>query len=881
MGELFVGETIHPAPHHHKRQKQYHKMKLSSNFKYFVIAIMTFIVFNAFFTKSISLIFVEPLLSTIEKSVFNDIIVWLIVLYACYSIYSKIKNNAKIPTTLIYSSIFYLVAFGYYRINNSFYFVPSSLLEAFKVLDYLLLVPVVVLILKAIEFTKDRKIKSEQQSSSDNDEPTVITEKNDILNRLKIVKSIEEKIIITNSPKESYPIGIVAEWGNGKTTILHTLIKHFEEKPEYTTIEFNPWKCSSPEKIIETFFKLLKEKLSPYSFTINNKIEEYIASLTTLSKNSILDSLNELVEKFTAEPNIEGQYDKIKKEIVSIDRKIIITIDDLDRLNKKEIYEVIRLIRNTANFPNVFFVVAYDKAYVLKAIEEINTHNSHFFLEKIFQVEETLTPIKTITLEGELIERMHLILKGKSKEGFNYFIEQSRIIRKMGSLHNRKIPFIENLRDVKRFVSSFEMRYKIIGDEVFIPDLLWLELLRYKVPGFYNYFQYNYTDIVEESKLNWPTGDTSPNLIVLRNVKDGNSKTKLAEYLEKESYPKKECINEIMTYLFVDKPKSSRFDKENINEHLSISFPTKFDRYFDWDLNDDLSDVLFDKMRDKSTDEFKQWISEIYLQKNRIKNLRERFQNIRFFDSREDFKKIINVIFHFANLKNPVPNGIFRREYLGYDYIFILRFFDSNSVLQNIYKDNKEQLKAFLKTFLETDSAEYYYNNDFVTNLYEKGYDWVSNLFVDRGELLEIIFTNFENALKRSNRLTMSLIWHYQNCRPRGLVDHGENRYSNDLARPTEEPANKLLKEFVIENDIDGFIRYCIVDNRFNNFQLNSNFLFNVFGGREIAEKFFSNPAIKSAYRAEFSKLIKDSFIEGKHKEEGFPRDYFKVIPVD
>jgi ABC-type dipeptide/oligopeptide/nickel transport system ATPase subunit len=854
-------------------------MKANSNLKYFVIAILVFIVFNALITKTITLILVEPLFSTIEKSVFNDIIVWLIVLYACYKVFNKTRNYANIPTVLIYFSAFYAIAYIYYRLNDTFYFVPSWLFNGLKVLDFLILIPSFLILLKIGEFLFFKNPDDNGVCSEDNDEPTVITEKNDVLNRLKIVKSIEEKITNTNSPKESYPIGIVAEWGNGKTTILHTLIKHFEEKPEYTTIEFNPWKCSSSEKIIETFFKLLKEKLSPYSFIINNKIEEYVVNLTTLSKNSILSSTSELVEKFTSEPNIEDQYDKIKKEIIAINRKIIITIDDLDRLNKKEIYEVIRLIRNTANFPNVFFVVAYDKEYVLKAIEEINTHNSHFFLEKIFQIEETLTPIKTMTLEGELIKRMHSILKGKSKEGFDNFIEQSRIIRKMGSLHNRKIPFIENLRDVKRFVNSFEMRYKIIGDEVFIPDLLWLELLRFKVPSFYNYFQYNYTDIVEESKLVWTGGDTSPNLIVLIGFKEG--KTKLDEHLKNENYPKKEFIKEIMTYLFMDKPKSSRFDKEKINEHLSISFPTKFNRYFDWDLNDDLSDVLFDKVREKSTEEFKQWISEIYLQKNRIKNLRERFQNIQFFESEEDFKKVINVIFHFANLINLYPNGTYQREYLGYDYIFILRLFNSNNVIKNIYENDEVKLKAFLTTFLQTDSSKYCYNNDFVNNLYEKGYDWISNLFENRSELLDIVFSNFKNAIRKSSKLSMSLIWHYNNCKSRGLIEHGDGVYSNAIPRGIEEPANKLLKSFVIENDIDGFIRSCVDKKQNNNYQLDTKFLFDVMGGRDVAEEFFANFETKSKYKEEFSKLIKDTFTVGKYREEGFPRDYFKVIPVD
>ena len=127
----------------------------------------------------------------------------------------------------------------------------------------------------------------------------------------------------------------------------------------------------------------------------------------------------------------------------------------------------------------------------------------------------------------------------------------------------------------------------------------------------------------------------------------------------------------------------------------------------------------------------------------------------------------------------------------------------------------------------------------------------------------------------------MPLIRHYNNCKSRGLVNHGENRFSNDLAREIEKPARLLLKNFVIKNDIDGFIRSCIEKNRYDNYQLDSNFLFEVMGSRKEAEEFFANPKVKSIFREEFSNLIELSFTVGKHREEGFPKDYFKVIPVE
>jgi len=68
--------------------------------------------------------------------------------------------------------------------------------------------------------------------------------------------------------------------------------------------------------------------------------------------------------------------------------------------------EVIRLIRNTANFYNTFFIVSYDKVYVNNALKEAAIHNHEKFLEKIFQLEVNLPYYKKAQLINELRDKM-------------------------------------------------------------------------------------------------------------------------------------------------------------------------------------------------------------------------------------------------------------------------------------------------------------------------------------------------------------------------------------------------------------------------------------------------------------------------------------------
>ena len=41
-----------------------------------------------------------------------------------------------------------------------------------------------------------------------------------------------------------------------------------------------------------------------------------------------------------------------------LDKPILVVIDDIDRLEKEELFEVLRLIRNTGNFTNLIYSVS-------------------------------------------------------------------------------------------------------------------------------------------------------------------------------------------------------------------------------------------------------------------------------------------------------------------------------------------------------------------------------------------------------------------------------------------------------------------------------------------------------------------------------------------
>ena len=66
-------------------------------------------------------------------------------------------------------------------------------------------------------------------------------------------------------------------------------------------------------------------------------------------------------------------------------KPIVVVLDDIDRLSTSEIRDVFKLVRLTANFPNIIYIVAFDRNRVEEALAEQGVPGRDY-LEKILQV---------------------------------------------------------------------------------------------------------------------------------------------------------------------------------------------------------------------------------------------------------------------------------------------------------------------------------------------------------------------------------------------------------------------------------------------------------------------------------------------------------------
>ncbi len=293
-------------------------------------------------------------------------------------------------------------------------------------------------------------------------------------NTKKYISVLAEKLLATNINEHSFAVGVTGEWGVGKTTFLDTLKEEIKNKADI--VEFNPWLCRTPQQVTHDFFNSLREQLSPIYSILSNSIKEYAKLL-----NNITISSNQTFAMDMIIPaKEESLYEKKKNlsdKFAQLSRPVIVFIDDIDRLEREEVFEVLRLIRNTADMSNIIYVAAYDKEYVTCVLNEKNIKDAHSYLEKIFNVEVHLPKIEDYFIWEDLkaeINKQDCTEKNISQGLFKAF-----------NIYDRELILnvLDNYRRTKRFARlyMFSVKYLLESSswgEIGLKDLFWIELLQ-------------------------------------------------------------------------------------------------------------------------------------------------------------------------------------------------------------------------------------------------------------------------------------------------------------------------------------------------------------------------------------------------------------------
>ncbi len=301
--------------------------------------------------------------------------------------------------------------------------------------------------------------------------------------------------------------GLIGPWGTGKSSVANLVVEIVGERA--TTVRFEPWMVTTREALAAEFFATLGRHVLPKSgeddsTAKRSRFYRYaskalgvisvgahaigtvvpgasVGATAVKSASEALELAAQGLELHADGPSLREARDEISKDLCGLPLPILIVIDDIDRLDRDEVRTLFQLIKACADFPNVRYLLLFDREQVLHALEGA-VNDPSAFLEKIVTLQFDLP-------EATSRQRSALLDEALSSLGIHETLEKQHMDRLAMAFDEVLLPGLSTVRQVKRFVSTVRALLPgviVDGHRNIDPaDFLLLEYLRQYVPSVY------------------------------------------------------------------------------------------------------------------------------------------------------------------------------------------------------------------------------------------------------------------------------------------------------------------------------------------------------------------------------------------------------------
>ena len=309
----------------------------------------------------------------------------------------------------------------------------------------------------------------------------------DRLQRASIAKSFVGQVLDLDATR-GLAVGVFGPWGSGKTSFVN-LARRVLERTGIPTLDFNPWMFNGEEQLVVRFFGEVSASLGQQKELRNvaQAIAKYggaVAGVASIASTVLgvpaLTQVGAVIKLTGRRKGVRELRKSVEAGLRERKRPIVVVLDDVDRLTFPEIRQVFKLVRLTASFPNLIYIVVCDRHRVEQALNEQSQGNDGFgrkYVEKIIQFPFDLPAVPQHLLRSEFEEALTDALVGVDPAPF----ETAEL---WPSVYADIIdPLIRNLRDVRRYATAVRGTAADLAGEVEMADLLGLEAIRLFLPA--------------------------------------------------------------------------------------------------------------------------------------------------------------------------------------------------------------------------------------------------------------------------------------------------------------------------------------------------------------------------------------------------------------
>ncbi len=347
---------------------------------------------------------------------------------------------------------------------------------------------------------------------------------------LKTIVEVIAANLTRNITIGGYTIGLEGNWGSGKTTLANFVMEKVKKDDSpIKVIRFDPWLIGNKSAFIPSFLGDLATSVDEYEqstkrwwhiiFWIKRKFGRGIAAkITRYGKFSLILSSTTMplasidptgaaavtavglrgfgeISKFfgstaKAIPALKSDISAALLKLSAHNRfpRFVVVVDDSDRLEPPEALEILRLIREVADFPLITYLVCFDKKILEQQVcNVLRISEGAEYIEKMFNQIISLPPQEPFALRRQLTNLLRQSFPAEfttvdqNEKDYGY--------RKYLLFDVWTGTLLKTPRDVVRLTDAIKFGWVYLPATSDFIDFGWLQLVKLKAPDLYRFVQ--------------------------------------------------------------------------------------------------------------------------------------------------------------------------------------------------------------------------------------------------------------------------------------------------------------------------------------------------------------------------------------------------------
>jgi hypothetical protein len=298
----------------------------------------------------------------------------------------------------------------------------------------------------------------------------------------------------TRTDPSSIVIGLYGPWGGGKSSTLNLMEEALTVYSHVVVVRFNPWLFNGEDQLVRGFFDTLAATLDHSLQTaghgIGSLLRDYgaLLSLASFSTAGMVRPSSHKANKGTTDSSEGMRLDEMKDGVEKLlqrgGKRVVVLIDDIDRLDRAEMQAVFKLVKLSASFASTSYLLSFDDEMVASSIGERYAQAGYEagrnYLAKIIQVPLHLPPPDTLQLRQMVFDGIEAALR---LSGIELGQEDADAFARhfVAGLE----PRLGTPRHAKLYVNAVTFALPLLKEEAHPVDLLLMEGIRIFYPRLY------------------------------------------------------------------------------------------------------------------------------------------------------------------------------------------------------------------------------------------------------------------------------------------------------------------------------------------------------------------------------------------------------------